>query len=158
MFLNLLDFWTGKRQIFKFLAIYVLCTQKYQNRCIFCFSIAQIPFRLTEVNYFSHIQVDLSKLGIFKNISSPGNKILKSRYRDTSRRLRNTVLADLMQLFQKRIKYFIFSKIIFTWRLPLLIFSQWLAYIHLDMLWPQNLEIVFVLTLFFKRSDEFLFF
>ncbi len=54
--------------------------------------IAQILVLLTKFNNVIHIQVEIGKSGIFKNISSPCNTVSKSRYRDASRRLRNTVI------------------------------------------------------------------
>ena len=48
---------------------------------------------MTEFNNWQLIPDEFCQLWIFKNISSPGTKAFKSRYRDVSRRLRNTALV-----------------------------------------------------------------
>jgi len=65
---------------------------QYEIDADFAWSIVQILSLLNKFNDFSHIHVEISKFQIFKNISSPGNKASKSRYRDASRRLRNDAL------------------------------------------------------------------
>ncbi len=74
----------GKRQFFKLLSLsnflgycvlqYTLQVPentKHQIDEDFAFTIIQIIFLLPKFNIFSHIQVEISKLRIFKNISSP---------------------------------------------------------------------------------------
>ncbi len=58
---------------------------QYEIDADFAWSIVQILYLLNKFNDFSHIHVEISKFQIFKNISSPGEKASKSRYRDPGR-------------------------------------------------------------------------
>ena len=69
-------------------------TQKHKIDASFILTLVQNLVLLTKFNNLSVIQGGICKFWIFKNITSPGKNVSKCRYRDPSRRLRNTALDN----------------------------------------------------------------
>jgi len=67
---------------------------KHKIDADFAWILVEILFLLIKLNYLGLFHCEISNYWIFKNISSPGKKVSKSRYRDASRRLRNAGLGN----------------------------------------------------------------